>query len=82
MKATVLDMRRDPKKILDAIERNEKVTLSMRGHEIAEIVPKKSAAGCASIADDPAVGMWADRPELAKPSEYVRKLRKGRFDAV
>lgn len=82
MKATVLDMRRNPRKILDAIERNEKVTLSMRGHEIAEIIPKKSAAERTSIAKDPAVGMWADRPELADPSEYVRNLRRGRFDAV
>jgi antitoxin (DNA-binding transcriptional repressor) of toxin-antitoxin stability system len=82
MKATVLDMRRNPKKILDAIERNEKVMLSMRGHEIAEIIPKRSSVDSASIADDPAIGMWADRPELADPSEYVHNVRRGRFDAV
>ena len=30
MKATILDMRRNPKKILDAIARNETVTLTNR----------------------------------------------------
>ena len=35
MEATVLDMRRNPKKILDAIERNEVVTLTKRGKSVA-----------------------------------------------
>lgn len=81
MKATVLDMRRNPRKILEAIERNEKITLSMRGNEIAEIVPKKRT-NPASIAEDPAVGLWADRTDLKRPAHYVRTLRAGRFDAV
>jgi hypothetical protein len=29
-----------------------------------------------------AFGLWSDRPETSDPSAYVRKLRKGRFDAL
>ena len=82
MKATVLDMRRNPKKILDAIARNERVSLSMRGKEIAEIVPKHETDSASSIAEAPAVGMWAGRDDMTDPSAYVRNLRKGRFNAL
>ncbi len=82
MKATVMDMRRNPKKILDAIKRNERVTLSMRGNEIAEIVPIKRSNAEPSIVNDPAIGIWADRSDIADPSEYIRILRKGRFNVI
>jgi len=78
MKATTLDLRRNPKKILDAIARNETVTLTHRGKAVARIEPigrpqRRSAA------DHPAFGMWKDRKDMADPSAYVRESRKGRF---
>ena len=79
MRATVLDLRRNPRKILDAIERNESVTLSKRGREIACIVPKREAKGALSLKDSPAFGIWKDRSDMADPAKYVRKIRKGRF---
>ena len=79
MKATFLDMRRNPGKILEAIERNETVTLSRRGREIASIIPKQKAKGDLSLASNPAFGMWKDRKDLDDPVEYVRRQRKGRF---
>jgi prevent-host-death family protein len=79
MKATVLDLRRNPRKILEAIERNEAVTLSKRGKEIARIVPRKEEAAASSIKNTPAFGIWKDRTDMADPSEYVRRMRKGRF---
>lgn len=82
MKATVLDLRRNPGKILEAIERNETVTLSKRGREIAVIVPKNKAKGKVSIKDSPAFGMWKDRTDMRDPSACVRKLRKGRFGDI
>ena len=81
MKATVLDMRRAPKKILDAIARNETVTLSHRGKPLARIEPIEGPRRCRA-ADHPAFGMWADRADMKDPSAYVRELRKGRFDAL
>jgi prevent-host-death family protein len=82
MKATLLDLRRNPGKILEAIERNETVTLSKRGREIAIIVPKNQAKAAVSIKDSPAFGMWKDRTDMRDPSAYVRKLRKGRFGDI
>jgi prevent-host-death family protein len=80
MEATILDMRRNPKKILDAIARNETVTLTNRGKRVARIEPIRDAQRPSS-AEHEAFGMWADRPEMSDPSAYVRELRKGRFDA-
>ena len=79
MKATLLDLRRAPRKILEAIERNEAVTLSKRGREIALILPKKPAAKHSSIKESPAFGIWKERADMRDPSEYVRRLRRGRF---
>lgn len=80
MKVTVLDMRRNPGKILDAIARNETVTLTNRGKKVARIEPIRDAPR-PSAAGHEAFGMWADRPEMGDPSAYIRALRKGRFDA-
>ena len=78
MIVTFLELRRKPGKIIEAIERNESVTLTRRGKEVAEIVPagKKERP---SIKDNPAFGMWADREDMKDPSEWVRKIRRGRY---
>lgn len=81
MKATILDMRRNPKKILDAIERNEVVTLTNRGNAVARIEPIRKVDR-PSMKDQDAFGMWADRGDMADPAAYVRTLRKGRFNAL
>ncbi len=81
MKATILDMRRNPKKILEAIERNEVVTLTNRGNAVARIEPIRKVDR-PSMKDQGAFGMWADRGDMADPVTYVRALRKGRFNAL
>lgn len=79
MKATLLDLRRNPGKIVEAIERNETVTLSKRGREIALIIPKGKEARRVSIKQDPAFGLWKDRADLGDPAAFVRDMRKSRF---
>jgi prevent-host-death family protein len=79
MKATTLDMRRNPKKIIDAIARGETVSLSHRGKPVARIEPVEDAERTRA-ADHPSFGMWAGRTDMAEPSAYVREQRKGRFD--
>lgn len=79
MEATLLDMRRNPKKILEAIERNEVVMLTRRGKSVARIEPIGNSKR-PSAAEHAAFGMWADRDDMANPSAYVREMRKGRFD--
>jgi len=79
MKATFLDLRRKPGKILEAIERQEKVTLSKRGREVALIIPKSEEKRPFDVTKTAAFGLWKDRREMKDPSAYIRKMRKGRF---
>lgn len=81
MKATVMDMRRNPGEILRAIAKKEMVTLSHRGRDVARITPIQSSARKAATTH-PAFGMWKGRDDMASPSVYVRGLRKGRFHDV
>ena len=79
MEVTVLDMRRNPKRILDAIAQGETVSLTNRGKHVANIEPvaqrQRMDAG-----KHKAFGMWADREDMSDPAAYVRNMRKGRFD--
>ncbi len=81
MEATDMDMRRSPKKILDAVARNETVTLTNRGKPVARIEPIREDRR-PRASEHRAFGMWSDRADMADPSAYVRELRRGRFDAV
>jgi len=81
VKVTVLDMRRNPRKILDAIARNETVTLTNRGKSVARIEPIRKTER-PSVRDLDVFGMWADREDMADPAAWIRELRKGRFDAL
>lgn len=78
MKATMTDLRRRLGGILAALERNEPVTISKRGREIAEIIPTQGIKHPLPIKENPAFGLWKDRPETQDPSHYVRQTRKGR----
>jgi prevent-host-death family protein len=77
MKMTIDEFMRDPSKALEAVERNEPVTLTRDGRDFARVVPARERR---SLMDHPAFGMWADREDMADPVEYIRKLRRGRFD--
>jgi len=48
-------------------------------HGDAAPAPSGAQSGRKDIASHPAVGMWADRKDMADVGAYVRKLRKGRF---
>ena len=82
MVASVLDLRTKMKDIMQALDRNEKVTLTRRGKRFAVIVPYELTLATPSMKpeDIPGFGMWADREDMADPVEYVEKMRKGRFE--
>jgi len=82
MRATMLDLRRNTGKIIEAIERNETIILTKRGKEIAAIVPRQESSAMGTLLDDPAIGIWDDREDMADPAAYVRSLRKSRFHGV
>jgi antitoxin (DNA-binding transcriptional repressor) of toxin-antitoxin stability system len=81
MDISFLDLRRTPGKLLKALERRERVTLSRRGKAIARVLPLENSQG-GSAADHPAFGMWADHAALEDVAEKVRRLRQGRFHAL
>jgi antitoxin (DNA-binding transcriptional repressor) of toxin-antitoxin stability system len=78
MNATFLDLRKNTKNILSAIERNESVTLTYRGRKKALIIPCEDSKTRPSIKDCAAFGMWDDREDMENVEAYVRNLRKGR----
>ncbi|MDX1971251.1 MAG: type II toxin-antitoxin system prevent-host-death family antitoxin [Candidatus Sumerlaeia bacterium] len=79
MKMTFLELRRNPSKLLEALERNEEVTISRRGREIARILPAGKTGSDEAVNTHPAFGMWGEKEEVGDPSAYVRQLRKGRY---
>ena len=78
MNATVLDLRKNMKKILGAIDANERVVLTYRGQRKAFIVPCHEQSQRQSASQHPSFGMWKDRKDLADVDSVVRGLRKGR----
>lgn len=89
MKASVLDLRRRMKDVLDSLRRNEPVTLLRRGRVIGIIQPpgavpdsqgRRPAARRAS--SHPAFGLWKDRADLRDVEAAVDRLRKDRFRAL
>ena len=79
MKVRVLELRRNLRKILAAVERSEIVVLSRRGRDIAAIVPTRETQEAVSIRNSPAFGMWKDRTDMADPVAYVGQIRNARF---
>ena len=79
MNASVLDLRKNMKEVIAAIDRNEKVTLTYRGRKKAVLIPCSEEVSKTSVVEHPAFGMWADRKDMKNVAKYVRDLRKGRF---
>jgi antitoxin (DNA-binding transcriptional repressor) of toxin-antitoxin stability system len=85
MKATVLDLRRRMKDVLNSLKRNEPVTLLRRGKVVGTIHPPAAALARSSdqfASAHAAFGMWRDRPDLEDVEAAVERLRGGRFNAL
>jgi hypothetical protein len=67
--------------ILKALDRNENVTLTYRGHEKATIVPKKMTEA-ADMTNHPAFGLWEKRSDMDDVNAALRSIRKGRINAI
>ena len=80
MEASIVDLRYRMKDVLRAIDRGETVTVTHRGKEKARLVPLSAAGRTpAKVSDQPFVGMWKDREDMADPVAYIRKLRQPRY---
>ena len=79
MEASVLDLRKNMSKVMSAINRRERVTLTHRGRRKAVIVPfTEGKQSRVKVADLPAFGMWKDREDLADVEAVVRQMREPR----
>lgn len=75
MKTSIRGLRIGMKRILNAVQHGEVVTVYSRKQAIAKIIP----IGKPELADkDQGFGMWSDYSEAADVNSFVRKLRKGR----
>ncbi len=78
MKLSLLDIRKKPSRILEAVEHNEDVIISSRGRDVARISSIEYPKPIMAAEEHPAYGIWADRDE--RPAdELVRDLRKRRY---
>jgi antitoxin (DNA-binding transcriptional repressor) of toxin-antitoxin stability system len=84
MKASFVDLRKKSAEIIQALERNEKITVLYRGRPKAVMQPIAGQKNMPAVKakDHPAFGVWADRDDLKDVTAHVRELRKGRFDAL
>lgn len=87
MRASFVDLRKKSHEILQALRRQERVTVLYRGEPTAVMHPIGRAGGGRAggvkplrTAEHEAFGMWAERSDLADPADHVRRLRRGRFD--
>jgi prevent-host-death family protein len=82
MKMSLMQLRRNPGKLLKAVEGGAEVLVSKRGKTVARVVAINEEKASARIVDHPAFGIWADRRDLDDPAAHVRALRRGRFGAL
>ena len=82
MKATMLDFRKQPRKILRALMAHEPVTLYYRGKVAGVIEPVGAGKATGRTKDHPSFGLWKNRADLADPLEFVRRVRAPRYRAL
>lgn len=64
MKASLVDLRRRPARILEAVDKRETVILSRRGKPFAKITPLSNET-TARVKAHAAFGMWRDADETS-----------------
>jgi antitoxin (DNA-binding transcriptional repressor) of toxin-antitoxin stability system len=78
MKANIVDLRYKMKSILDALDRNETVTIMYHGKEKGTIVPSRSPFTM-SISQHPFFGMTAD-DDSRSVEAAMEKIRGTRYE--
>ena len=79
MKASFLELRRQTNKVVEAIDKNQKVTLTRRGKTFAVITPTRSEGKGLRVKDHPAFGMHSDSQSKKDVLDYMKKIRSNRY---
>lgn len=82
MDASIVDLRKNTKAVLEALDRNETVTILYRGKKRGRLVPLTPFKKKKKASEHPAFGMWRERFDDKDVPGVVRQMRKSRFDAV
>jgi len=75
MKASIVDLRYHSKEVLQALDRNEEVTILYRGKEKGTIVPKRSQSTPGSVMKHPFFGSLKVDDEVNAVIDKVRSMR-------
>ena len=64
--------------VLEALRRNQDISVSHQGAVVAVLRAPTSGAARERMMQTPAFGMWADRDDMDDPNEWRRALRQKR----
>jgi len=79
MQATAKDLRFHSTELLNTVKRGEEVIITYRGKPCAKLIPVDEEIK--PIEQNELFGIWKDNNQTENVENYVRNLRKGRFDA-
>ena len=79
MQATAKDLRFHSKELLNTVSRGEEVVITYRGKPCAKLVPLEEEK--VSTQPNDLFGIWKDNAQTEDVENYIRNIRKGRFDA-
>ena len=66
--------------VLEALKRNENISVSHQGKVVAVLYASTTDVARERMLRTPAFGMWAERDDMADPNEWRRDLRRKRRD--
>ncbi|MCK5681438.1 type II toxin-antitoxin system Phd/YefM family antitoxin [bacterium] len=78
MQATAKDLRFHSTELLNTVKRGEEVIITYRGKPCAKLVPIDEEIK--PVMQSGLFGIWKDNNQTENVGNYVRNLRKGRFD--
>ena len=79
MQATAKDLRFHSTELLNTVKRGEEVIITYRGKPCAKLVPIEEKIN--PVVPGELFGIWKDNDQMENVEDYVKNLRKGRFDA-
>ncbi len=80
MKTSAKELRVHTKRLLEAVERGEEVTITHRGRPCAKLIPiAKQRRAPKKAAELPLFGIWKDYADTRNVTAYVDRLRSGRL---
>ncbi len=79
MKTSAKELRTQTKRLLEAVERGEEITITHRGRSCARLVPVGGSLKAVKKARElPLFGIWKDNKETRDVATYLDRLRSGR----